>query len=298
MTEINKYFVMNAAGTCKNLEGLLELCKVDDISAILIGSVTKQKRDGNSGEVYRTFPQGTLNSLGMNNLGFDYYSSRMRDWAQVAHAKGKKFGVSVAGVESIDEYAIMTAECISKNVDFVELNGGCPNVWDNGKQHRILTFDLNACEKLFRAIYNYARGNAEVYFKVSPISDPVYIQELASLINRCSCITGITTTNTFPNGHGRDAEGKQLIAVGKGLAGVSGTALKFISKGQVLQWREYLSPEKQIIAVGGIDCGQDILDYSANGAVKFQIGTAFLNTGASIFGQVLAETEELVENRK
>ena len=298
MTEINKYFVMNAAGTCKNLEGLLELCKVDDISAILIGSVTKQKRDGNSGEVYRTFPQGTLNSLGMNNLGFDYYSSRMRDWAQEAHAKGKQFGVSVAGVESIEEYILMAEECIRKNADFVELNGGCPNVWDTGRQHRILTFDLKAFEKLFLGIKEYLPKDAKIYFKVSPISGPIYLQELACVINAFPIITGITTTNTFPNGHGRDAGGKQLIAVGKGLAGVSGTALKFISKGQVLQWREYLSAEKQIIAVGGIDCGQDILDYSANGAVKFQIGTAFLNTGASIFGQVLAETEELVENRK
>ena len=188
--------------------------------------------------------------------------------------------------------------CLLKGADFVELNFGCPNVWSHGKQHRILTFDINACQGILSDIQTLLKDSSspeQVYIKVSPISDPVYLEELASLFNEFPIVTGVTATNTFPNGHGRDASGKQLISVGSGLAGVSGAALKFISKGQVLQWRKFLNPEKEIIAAGGIDCGQDILDYGANGATRFQIGTAYLDKGPAIFGQVLADAMILIQ---
>ncbi len=297
MKQQTGYFVMNAAGTCKNLEDVINLCKVDDLSAILLGSVTMLKRAGNSGDVYNSTSRlGTLNSLGMNNAGFDHYASILPAMVNLAHTNEKKFGISVAAIDGIEEYIQMAEKSIRLGVDFIELNGGCPNVWDSGKQHRILTFDPISCQQLFSGMQKCMPNDANVYFKVSPISDPAYIQDLALVINEYPVITGITATNTFPNGHGRDSTGRKLISVGKGLAGVSGLSLKYISKGQVLQWHDYLLPEKEIIAAGGIDCGQDILDYGANGAVKFQIGTALFDKGLSIFGTVLAEAEQLRES--
>lgn len=282
---------MNAAGTCKNISEFVRLCLTEDIGAILLGSITLKERAGNPGNVYHETPVGSLNSIGMSNLGLEKYRLLIPKFADEAHQHKKKLGVSIAAVESLEEYWQIAEEVIALGADFIEINCGCPNVWDNGRQHRILTFDLKAMEKIL-ATLKYLDFPFSV--KVSPISDPIYIQELAALITKCNNITAVTAINTFPNGNDRDEKGNNAIS-GAGFGGVSGEALALIGKGQVYQWRQCLNPDIQIIAAGGISTGKDMRDYRLNGASLFQIGTAFLNKGPEIFGQVMAEAEILKE---
>ena len=285
--------LMNAAGTCKTLEEVRDLSRVEDIGAIMLGSITMEMRHGNSGEVFRTTSLGALNSLGMPNAGSISYREMMPEMVSIAHERNKAFGVSVAAIGNMKEYVLLAHDCVEAGADFIELNLGCPNVWDAGVQHRILTFDPGAVDDILFMVAPILNGRP-LCIKVSPISDPVYLNELAAVIG--SRVTAVTAVNTFPNGHGRFISGRQLIDVGKGLAGVSGAALKLIGRGQVLQWRDALPDDVQVIAAGGIDCGQDIMDYGKNGAELFQIATAYFQKGPGIFGEVLAEAEMLLSS--
>ncbi len=291
------FFLMNAAGTAKTLDDVTALCKVPDIRAIVVGSITIKTRHGNDGNTYRATPAGSLNSIGMKNPGLDVYKNTLPTMVGLAHAQGKLLGVSVAGIDSVKEYAELTAAAFEAGADLVEENGGCPNVWAHGRQHRILTFDLEGMRVMLDEVESVTPLGKRVYIKVSPCSDPMYLKELSELFNSYPFITGVTAINTFPNGFGRDENGDNLISVGKGLAGVSGLSLKLIGPGQVLQYREHLSAEKEIIATGGINCGQDLLDYAACGATYFQIGTALWDRGPSVFGEVLADAMILREKQ-
>ena len=285
--------LMNAAGTCKTVEAVKDLAKVQDIGAILLGSVTLLPRDGNSDTTYFSTPYGSINSVGMQNFGMDAYEKHIPDMVSIAHGVDKKFGVSVAGVTGPEEFVILSERACAAGADFIELNIGCPNVRDRGSKHQILTFNLNGIQQMLTLLEKRLDRNMFVSVKISPISDPLYIEELAKMIGEFELIKAVTAINTFPNGHALTEAREQVITNGKGLGGIAGPALGMIGKGQVLQYSMHLPSRMQIIAAGGISTGRDVLDYETNGAGLFQIGTAFLDKGPSVFGQILFEAMEL-----
>jgi dihydroorotate dehydrogenase (fumarate) len=80
-----------------------------------------------------------------------------------------------------------------------------------------------------------------------------------------------------------------------GLAGVAGSALKPISLGQVQQFRTLLPESFDIIGVGGISTGRDVLDYLRAGADSVQVGTHYFQNGPRVFSEILQEFVDLVE---
>ncbi len=289
--------IMNAAGTCKTLEQVEKLARSAS-SAIVVGSLTDQPRAGNSGEAYYTSPHFSLNSLGLPNGGWGYYRDNLLPMSRIAHDVGKPLIVSVAGFNR-DEYLHLALAALTCGADFVELNLGCPNVWESGEQKRIPSLD----PALTSSILDWVNTNLEiahsgwgarVSVKVSPVSDPYTLSRLAkSLVY--SDFEMVTACNTFPNGFAYDEKGMPAITAGNGLAGVAGPALKPISLGQVRQLREHLPPEMAIIGVGGIASGQDVMDYLRLGALAVQVGTAYLDRGEVVFSDILREYVEILE---
>ncbi|MDO8691281.1 MAG: dihydroorotate dehydrogenase, partial [Dehalococcoidia bacterium] len=130
--------LMNAAGTCKSLDEVKQLSRAST-SAIMVGSITLQERAGNSGNVYVAGPRFSLNSLGMPNPGASYYEKHLPTMAALAHDAGKPLLVSVAGFTP-PEYGELAAVAFDGGADAVELNLGCPNVWQ-AEQLKPIDFD-------------------------------------------------------------------------------------------------------------------------------------------------------------
>lgn len=283
--------IMNAAGTCKMFagkEGVEELAR-SATSAVVLGSITMAHRDGNPGTTFYVDPDGrfSLNSLGLPNRGLAWYRELFPAVWRTCRAAGKPLIVSVAGF-SPKEYAMLAAAAFEGGADMVELNGGCPNVWDGREQKRIPSFDTAMMCDILMHVQDAVGPDARVTVKLSPMSDPHALAALAKTVTLWPVVKGVVTSNTFPNTFARDGKAA-AISVGSGLAGMAGPALKPIALGQVRQLRALLPPSIAVIGVGGIGTGGDVRDFIAAGATAVQIGTALLRHGPRIFERLIEE---------
>ncbi len=286
--------LMNAAGTCKVLfgdEGLRKLVKTPS-AAVMIGSATVKQIAGNSGDVFWTSKDYSLNSLGLPNPGFDYYASNLPEMVKLAHGAGKKLFFSIAGFTP-NEFAKLAILAVQCKVDLLELNLGCPNLWEGATQKRIICFDPQLVSDVLDVV-SVMTDQFPVTVKVSPYSDPFLLKQIAEVLVGFKMVRAVTTTNTFPNSLALGEAGKPRITPAGGLSGLGGAALKPIGLGQVRQWREALPKEVSIIGVGGITCGRDILDYLRAGATAVQVATSYLVEGPRVFDRLLTEYAELV----
>lgn len=297
--------LFNAAGTCRLPDGDLgaETLLRSAASALVVGSITKSPRKGNSGDVYQTNALCSLNSLGMPNAGMQRYREEVLPRiCQMAAKIQKPVIASVAGFTR-SEYVELTTQAFDSGVQAVELNFGCPNVWDDGTQEGITSFLPQKMKSILQdldTLYEDADTDRyPLFVKVSPYSDPFLLQSAAAVLASTLRVRAVSAINTFPNAYAADDHGRIRINPPHGLAGMAGPALKPISLGQVKQWRTALNenrrPDIQIIGIGGISSGQDILDFKRAGADAVAIATALMDNGPRIFEQLLSQYLDLVE---
>lgn len=288
-----EHVLMNAGGTCKLLEGadgVKEFAR-SNTAAVMVGSVTIDKREAGEGETYWTGGQFSLNSRGLDSPGMLYYQKCLSEMVAIVHEAGKPLFINVVGFNPT-EYAILTEFAFGKGVDFVELGLSCPNVWRAGQQRPIACFEPELVGEILERVRRRVGVNERISVKVSPYSDPFLLRKVAKVIKESGIVKAVTTMNTFPNALLYDEEGKPRINSSDGLAGLGGPAIKPIGLGQVKQWRNILPPEISIIGVGGITTAQDIFDYQHAGAAVFQVATAFFERGQKVFEDLLAELIE------
>lgn len=277
---------MNAAGTCKLLEDVERLAR-SATAAIMVGSITKEPRTGNEGDVYWAGPTYSLNSLGLPNRGAEYYAKVIPEMVRIAHGAGKPLFVSVAGFTP-DEYADLASLALWKGADLIELNLGCPNVWHGKAQKRIACFDPELVDQIQERVEERVGVEARIAEKISPFSDPFSLVAIAAVIGSSKLPKAVTTTNTFANAFAWNGA-KPRITPGGGLAGFAGPAMKPIGLGQVKQLRALLPDSIKIMGVGGIGEGKDILEYRGCGADAVQVGTAYLEKGENVFSTLLSD---------
>lgn len=267
--------LMNAAGTCKTFENAKRFAR-SAVSAIVVGPVTPEERDGNSGNVYWQGELYSLNSLGMPNPGednfFSYHWPRIREAALMGN---KPVILQIAGFFSQD-YVDVAQQATRQGVEHVELNFGCPNIWDDGTQKGIVSFDPEAIVLIIKRVREVFSGTIGV--KLSPYSDPGLLKRVAEAINSLGSDVGyVACSNTFPNAFVVDSDtGNAVISVGGGLAGLSGKAMKPIAMGQVYQFQALLE-HADIVGVGGITTWKDVMDFQVAGARAVQASTVFWN---------------------
>lgn len=285
--------IMVAAGMCKSLREVGELARSAS-AAIVVGSITVEARSGNPGRTFWTPADRSfsLNSIGLLNGGIAYYGAVLPQMREVARRADKPLILSIAGFNPV-EYAELFQLAVDAEVDAVELNLGCPNVWDGGTQKRIASFDPSLIQAILEACGAVAPTSEPVVLcKMSPYSDPVQLADAAAVINKSALPIGaVVTMNTMPNSFAFDGE-SPAISVQQGLAGLAGDAIKPIALGQVMQWRDQLREEIPIIGVGGIRTGQDVREYLRAGASAVQVGTRYYNQGLRVFSELLDELLE------
>jgi dihydroorotate dehydrogenase len=277
--------LLNAAGTAKTLAEVERLAR-SAVAAVTVGSITSAARDGNAGEVFAARDGYAVNALGMPNRGAGFYRDELPRMAEVTRQAGKPLIVSVAGF-SPDEYGALTSLAASAGADLVELNLGCPNVWDDGTQHRIASFDPELVARSVAAAVAAADG-VPVGAKLSPLADPTLLAEVAAALAG-SDVRFVVSCNTFPNGLALRPDGRSAIDVEYG--GVSGGAMKPIALGQVGQLRRRLPPAIDLVGAGGVRRGRDIEDFRHAGAVAVGAATLFWTAGEDprCFGDLLAD---------
>ena len=168
--------------------------------------------------------------------------------------------VSVAGFSAEDYLRGIEIFSNLSTVSAIECNFGCPNV-AHGK---IASFDVEFLNKLFEQI---PEGCAPLWVKFSPYSDPGALADVAAVVNGYdSKIRAVVTCNTFPNTYLPDK-----IDVNTGLAGMSGRAMNAVALGQVRQFKIKLAESIDIIGIGGVQSGFDVVNMFEAGASGVQL---------------------------
>lgn len=292
-----------AAGHVKRPSDVERLLQVpsDVLRSITLGSYTLDPRDGNPGDAFWTNGDSrptSINSLGLPNPGIDKASDYLWDIADAMRKNGMICRVSIAGF-SPKEFRTMARKLLGLGIFEIELNLGCPNVWDGGSQKRIASFVPELIRETLEQVYDVTDhvSAPSVAVKLSVYSDPFLQEQIATVLTDMGrMVQTVVLCNTFPNGVGYADDGKTVISAADGYGGLAGLPLKHVALGHVRNFRRLLPSTIDIIGVGGISTGRDVLDMERAGASSVQIGTAyFANADPSVFVDIMTQYAELSE---
>ncbi len=321
IVDLLNLIVGNAAGTVKTVEDVRKL-EASAVTRITVGSITKEPREGNSGDTYYfdTHSHASLNSIGMRNPGLEWYHAggKLRRMTEIAHDAGKKLWASVAGF-SVEEYVQLAETCFLCGVDGVELNLGCPNVHDGGVSKPIFSYHPESVQDLLEQMEgNFLGAGHEIGVKISPVpskrekdkNEENILAPLVHAINSASIITEVVAVNTLPKQTMRKSDGgpalsympldgTELMHAG-GLAGAPLKAHGLRVVGELLSHHpkaeSALYSSIRVIGASGIFSGTDAKEYLDLGAAGFELGTAYYNhENPAVFSVILNELVGLYE---
>lgn len=261
--------VMVASGTfgyAEEFKGFLDLSK---LGAIVTKTITLKPRSGNPPPRTCETPAGLLNSIGLENPGWEVF---IREKLPVLKKTDVPIIVSIASEAGPEEF-VELAKRINKikEIAAIELNISCPNV--RGKPN-LISQDTKSTYEVVRAV---RRVTAKTLItKLSP--NVTRIADIA-LAAQSAGSDALALINTFT---GMSIDINRLRPkLGAITGGLSGPAVRPIAVRMV--WEVYQKVGIPIIGMGGIMTPQDALEFFIAGATAVSIGTGnFVNPGISV----------------
>lgn len=251
--------VMPASGCFAFGAEYSQFYSLSELGAIMIKAATKEARFGNETPRVAETDSGMINAIGLQNPGVHHILDHE---LKALEAYDVPIIANVAG--STEEDYVYVAEHISKasNVKALELNISCPNVKEGGMQFGV---DPQVAAELTRKVKDVSA--VPVYVKLSP--NVTNIVEMAQAIAEYA--DGLTMINTLVGLRIDAKTGRPIIS--NVIGGLSGPAIKPVALRMVYEVRKAL-PTIPIIAMGGVQNAQDVIDYISVGADAVAVGTA------------------------
>jgi dihydroorotate dehydrogenase (NAD+) catalytic subunit len=258
--------LLTASGTFGYGLEFAELGALESLGGIVTKGLSLEPIAGNPAPRICETRGGVLNSIGLQNIGIDAFIEGVlpglrRYPAQVI--------VNLFGT-TLDEYRRL-ADRVDPidQIAAVELNVSCPNVEKGGIE---FGHDPDLLEQLVSLVRG--RTSKPLIVKLSPnVTSPVEVGEAARRggADILSCINTILGMAIDPSSR------RPLLHTVKG--GLSGPAIKPIALRIVFDVaREVGLP---VIAVGGVETVEDVLEFLLAGACAVQVGTVlFRDPGA------------------
>lgn len=276
--------LMNAAGVyCMSKEELLEI-ETSAAGSFVTKTGTLEAREGNPEPRYVPTPLGSINSMGLPNMGYDYYLDVVLDLEKEENSKNHF--ISVVGLSPEDTHTILKTLHSSAYQGLVELNLSCPNV--PGKPQ--IAYDFETTEQLLTEIFSYYTKPLGV--KLPPYFDIVHFDQAAAIFNKFP-LAFVNSVNSIGNGLVIDDE-TVIIKPKNGFGGIGGDYIKPTALANVHAFYQRLNPSIQIIGTGGVKSGRDAFEHILCGASMVQIGTALQEEGPEIFTRITEELKQIM----
>ena len=240
--------------------------------------VTPQPRAGNPPPRTVETTGGMLNSIGLDNDGFDQFVDQKLPYLLTL---GAPVIVNIAA-KTMDEFRRMAT--VLNGIDgiaAVELNISCPNVSGG--------VDFGTDPQLAGEVVATVRsaGDLPVIAKLTP--NVTSVVPIAQAVADAGC-DAVSLINTF-QGMAVDWKRRKPI-LGNRLGGLSGPAIKPLALRIV--WQVAQAVDVPIIGIGGIQSLDDVMEFLVTGATAVQIGTAnFYDPGIS--SRLVADLQRLVD---
>lgn len=277
---------MNAAGAlCVTREELMALGR-SRAGAIVTKSMTVESRSGNPEPRYYGFAGGSINSMGLPNLGYQVYAELIPELKSF----GKPLIASVAGLCE-DDFPTIATTINAAGPDLIEVNLSCPNI--PGKPQ--IGYDPEASERLLKRVRKVITVPMGV--KLPPYFDPAHHEAMAKVIGRCG-VDFINMINSVGNGLVVDSEREAVVIKPKGgFGGLGGPLIKPVALANVRAFYKIFQGRIPIIGTGGIVHGTDAFEHFLCGASAVQIGTALVEEGLDVFGRLEKELAEVLSKK-
>ncbi|MCE7977278.1 MAG: dihydroorotate oxidase [Nitrospira sp. NTP1] len=269
---------MNASGAlCMTREELLALGR-SRAGAIVTKSMTVEPRGGNPEPRYYGFPGGSINSMGLPNLGYLAYADLIPELKQF----GKPVIASIAGLCE-DDFLTMARVINQAKPDLVEVNLSCPNI--PGKPQ--IAYDPVDSERLLKRVRPLITVPMGV--KLPPYFDPAHHAVMAEVIGRCG-VDYLNLINSVGNGLVIDPQRETPVIKPKGgFGGLGGSLIKPVALANVRAFWKLLGGRIPIIGTGGVMQGLDAFEHILCGASAVQVGTVLVEEGLGVFERLERE---------
>ena len=257
--------VMVASGTW-GLE-YKDFVDADRLGAIVLKTITLNKRVGNPPPRVAETASGMLNSIGLENKGLeDFVENKL----PLFNGARTAVIVSIAGDDEAEFKELAKRLSKIKRVDALEINLSCPNI-RYGMNEGLIAHDEKATYKVVKAIRGVT--GLTVIAKLSPnVTD---IGKIAASAEAAGA-DAVALTNTFI-GMAVDID-TMRPRLGNVTGGLSGPAIKPLSLRAV--WEAHKAVDIPIVGIGGIMDHKDAVEFMLCGATAVQVGTAnFVDPG-------------------
>lgn len=259
--------VMTASGTAGHGTELSAYFPLESLGAVVVKSLYHEPWPGNPAPRVHTAPSGMINAVGLQGPGVQQW---LEHDAPALHQHGATVVASIWG-RSVDDYA-RAAQMLSDvpdNIVAVEVNLSCPNL--EGRSS-IFAHDAQLSSEVIRAVQVCGKP---VWAKLSANTDRIV--EVANAVQFAGA-HAVTLINTML---GMQIRSDGRASLGNGGGGLSGPAIHPIAVRAIYDVHR-ACPDLDIIGVGGVASGADVIEMMMAGAKAVQVGTAtFANPRAS-----------------
>ena len=221
-------------------------------------SISWLPRQGNPPPRVAETPSGMLNSIGLQNPGFEVF---LEDYLPRMRKYGTTLVVNLVG-DTIDEYVRMASALQgAEGVGAIELNISCPNCAVGGMEFGIEPRATQRLVEEVRAVYT-----GPLIAKLTPnVTDVLPIAKAAE----AGGADALSLINTFV-GMAIDWRRRRPL-LGGITGGLSGPAIKPLALRLV--WLVSRACGVPVIGIGGIMSADDVLEFLVAGATAVQLGT-------------------------
>lgn len=272
-----------AAGLDKNADYLDGLSRLG-FGFIETGSVTPQPQPGNpQPRIFRLIKHESLiNRMGFNNRGVDYLLERVdgkkRDLVLGINI-GKNLDTPVS--QALSDYSL-GFEKVYLSADYIAINISSPNTPGlRDLQHEeALEHLLAGIGQLRRQLEDRHQLRRPLALKLSPDLDRQVVPVIADLLRKHE-IDGLIATNTTIS---REKVKDHRLAAENG--GLSGAALRDLSRQVLSDFYRELGEDIPIISVGGIDSSEEAKLRFELGAKLVQLYTGLIYRGPGLVNRI------------
>ncbi len=269
---------MNAAGAICVTREELEALGGSAAGAIVTKSMTIEPRHGNPEPRYYGFPGGSINSMGLPNLGYRAYAELIPQLKRF----GKPVIASVAGLTE-DDFPTIAEMINAVQPDLIEVNLSCPNI--PGKPQ--IGYDPDASERVLKKVR--PKITVPMGVKLPPYFDPAHHHAMGTMLGRCG-VDFLNLINSVGNGLVVDSERETVVIKPKGgFGGLGGRLIKPVALANVRAFYKIFGEKMPIIGTGGVMDGGDAFEHILCGASAVQVGTVLVEEGLDAFRRL--ETE-------
>ncbi len=262
----------------------LKFVEENGAGAVTLKSIGPTERPGHKNPTVFAWREGIQNAVGLSNPGIE--NSIEKITTSVTQLDIPVFGSMFA--DTIDNFKRVGEKMASTGVAAIEVNLSCPNTEDDFG--RMFALDTKMTSDLIKAVKSVV-GDIPIFAKLSADSSEIVEVGKAAEAAGADAITAINTIS----GVVIDINMKRPILTNK-VGGVSGPAIKPMGVRAV--WNLYNSVKIPIIGTGGINTGEDAIEYIMAGATAIGIGSGVYYRGIDVFKKVTEEMSRFMEENR